>query len=95
MAKTKVKTTTRARNDVPPTSTAHEPVRSFCSRVINLCTGVSDAMKLTYLQGLKDEARRVMNEAKIVQSVYGGHPRYDLTKPIPTQDRQPKKSKRH
>ncbi len=73
-------------------ATFHEPVRSFCARVIQLCTNVQDIMKLTYLQGLKDEARRLMNEAKVVQSVYGGHPRGDLPKRTPIVDKPTKKN---
>ena len=58
----------------------YEPIRSFCSRVINLCIDVEGSSSLTYLKGLKTIAKNLHEEAKIVQSIYGGHPRHDLPK---------------
>lgn len=47
-----------------------EPVRSFCSRVINLCYSIEDLE--TASPTLKDAAVRVRHEAEGVQDVYGG-----------------------
>lgn len=40
-----------------------QAVRDLCARVMNLCDAVTDANKLTYLNGLKKIAASVKTEA--------------------------------
>jgi len=71
-----------------------EPIRSFCSRVINLCTDITDANTLTYIKGLHTVAAALHEEAKLVQSIYGGMSYAGLKKlsaPVKTTSTKPTK----